>query len=87
MRLQAYLNESKEVKITKAQANEIEMAYETMVDRGDFVITKKGSSYFLSGDLPKLADYIGTDYHSEYGLESVSKSLKKSMLMLGNKIK
>lgn len=85
MRLQAYLKESK-VKITRAQADEIEMSYETMIEDGRIKVEKKGSSYFLSGDLKTLAGYIENDYHPEYGLESVSKALMRSMRSLGNKI-
>jgi hypothetical protein len=88
MRYRKYLTESSlQVKITKKQAEEIEMFYETMVDRGDFVITKKGASYYLSGDLKTLAKYIEDDYHMEYGIESVSKAVKRSMLALGNRLK
>lgn len=53
MRLLRYLIQERKapangVKITRAQADEIEMAYETMIEDGRIKIAKIGSSYYIS---------------------------------------
>jgi len=74
------------IEITKAQADEIETFYDSQIEDGAISVTKKGSKYLLSGELDNLAQYIADDYHPEYGIETVSKPLMRSMRSLGKKI-
>ena len=84
MRFKKYLIEETKVKLTKAQADEIEAAYETKLEDGDFRLEKN----FLIGDkkeLKRLADLIEYDYDPSFGIE-VSKARIKSMQKLKVKL-
>ncbi len=73
------------VKVTKKQKDELEMAFETYFEE----MPVKFQGLYIVGsekDLKDLAHNITMDYGDEYGLDSASPALKRSMMGLVKKI-